>query len=173
MDLKERIKQQAILSIAHHDYEKSLTVHAFFKTHNQTTSDDLVQDAFLKTWKYILKGGKIEIMKAFLYHVLNNLIIDEYRKKKTTSLDSLLEQGFEIKEDNTESMLNFLDGKKALLLIAHLPLNYQAIMRMKYMEDLSLIEMSQITGQTKNSLAVKLHRGLEKIKILYNKKHSN
>ena len=117
MDLKERIKQQAILSIAHHDYEKSLTVHAFFKTNNQTTSDDLVADTFLKTWKYILKGGKIEIMKAFLYHVLNNLIIDEYRKKKTTSLDSLLEQGFEIKEDNTVNKTLKQEQRQEILVI--------------------------------------------------------
>ncbi len=169
MNLKEKNNQQAILTNAHKDYEKNLNTHAFFKTHNHATSDDLVQDTFLKTWKYLIKGGKIEIMKAFLYHVLNNLIIDEYRKKKATSLDILLEKGFEIKEDNTENIINFLDGKKALLLIAHLPLNYQPIMRMKYIEDLSLLEISIITGQTKNALAVKLHRGLEKIKILYNK----
>lgn len=173
MKLKEQNKQQIILTKAHKDYEKNLNVHAFFKTHNHATSDDLVQDTFLKTWKYLIKGGKIEIMKAFLYHVLNNLIIDEYRKKKSTSLDVLLEKGFEIKEDNNENIMNFLDGKKAILLIAHLPLNYQAIMRMKYIEDLSLLEMSKRTGETKNALAVKLHRGLEKIKALYNKKHSN
>ena len=39
---------------------------------------------------------------------------------------------------------------------------------MKYVQDLSLEEMSQITGQTKNGIAVKIHRGLEKLKILYN-----
>lgn len=32
-------------------------------------------------------------MKAFPYHVLNNLIVDEYRKRKTASLDDLLEKG--------------------------------------------------------------------------------
>ena len=170
MDLKERIKQQAILTLAHSDYEKGLNVHAFFKTHNHATSNDLVQDTFMKTWRYLLKGGKIEIMKAFLYHVLNNLIIDEYRKRKNISLDTLTEKGFEVKEDKTENIINFLDGKKALLLIAELPLAYQQVMRMKYVQDLTLVEMSLITGFTKNSLAVKLHRGLEKIKIIYNKK---
>ena len=40
-------------------------------------------------------------------------------------------------------------------------------MRMKYNQDLSLTEMSLITGQTKNAMAVQLHRGLEKLKVLY------
>lgn len=170
MNTREKTKKQTLLTLAHNNYEKGLNIHAFFKTHNHSTSDDLVQDTFIKTWKYLLKGGKIETMKAFLYHVLNNLIIDEYRKRKNTSLDLLIEKGFEIKEDNIEKITNFLDGKKALLLISQLSINYQKVMRMKYSQDLTLTEMSLITGFTKNSLAVKLHRGLEKIKILYNKK---
>lgn len=55
-----------------------------------------------------------------------------------------------------------------MLLISKLPQTYRSVMRMKYIQDLSLLEMSLITGQTKNATAVKLHRGLEKLKILYN-----
>ena len=52
------------LSEAHHDFDRALNARAFFKTHNHTTSDDLVQDTFIKTWSYLAKGGKIEIMKV-------------------------------------------------------------------------------------------------------------
>ncbi len=38
---------------------------------------------------------------------------------------------------------------------------------MRFVQDLSLKEMSLITGKTKNSIAVQVHRGLEKIKVLY------
>ena len=76
--------------------------------------------------------------------------------------------GYEPKaNDPPEHLLNILDGKAALLLIARLPISYQKVMRMKYVQDLSLKEMSLITGQTKNALAVQLHRGLEKLKIIY------
>jgi len=40
-------------------------------------------------------------------------------------------------------------------------------MRMRYMEILSLKEMSVITGQTTNAMAVQVHRGLERLKLLY------
>jgi RNA polymerase sigma-70 factor (ECF subfamily) len=122
----------------------------------------------MKTWIYLVRGGKIEVMRAFLYHILNDLIIDEYRKRKTTSLDILLEKGFEPTEGNSGRMLDFLDGKAALLLIARLPVAYQKVMRMRYVQDLSLKEMSLVTGQSRNSLAVQAHRGLEKLKLLYN-----
>jgi RNA polymerase sigma-70 factor (ECF subfamily) len=121
----------------------------------------------MKTWLYLVKGGKIDMMKAFLYHILNNLIIDEYRKRKTSSLDTLLEKGFEPSTGNTDQLINTLDGKTALLLIKRLPEAYRKIMRMRYIQDLSIQEISLITGQSKNNIAVKLHRGLEKLKILY------
>lgn len=166
--LKQESEQQILLSNAHHGYSKGLNSHAFFKTGDRGISESLVQDTFIKTWSYLLKGGKIDIMKAFLYHVLNNLIVDEYRKHKPLSLDVLLEKGFEPSAGDPKRFLNILDGKTAFLLIQRLPKMYQKVMRMKYTQDLSLKEMSLITGQSKNTIAVQIHRGLEKLKLLYN-----
>ena len=167
----EKKRIQDILTNAHHDFEKSLNARAFFKTSSHTIGEDLVQDTFIKTWSYLVKGGKIDIMKAFLYHVLNNLIVDQYRKHKTSSLDVMLEKGFEPSaNDPPEQLFNILDGKEALPLITLLPETYQKVMRMKYIQDLSLKEISLITGQSKNAIAVQIHRGLEKLKLLYNSK---
>jgi len=169
MTPKQLIARRAILSLAHSDFNKGLNSYAFFKVNNRATSDDLVQDTFVKTWRYLIKGGKIEVMKAFLFHILNNLIVDEYRRRKTSSLDVLLEKGFEPSTDRSEQLFDFIDGKAALLLIQHLPLKYQRVMRMKYKQDLSLKEIALITGQSRNTVSVQAHRGLEKLKSLYGK----
>lgn len=155
------------LSDAHSDYAKGLIAHAFFKLPDRTLSTDLVQNTFLKTWNYLLRGGKIDSMRAFLYHALNNLIVDEYRKKKTTSLDALLEKGFEPDVDPTERLTNVLDGKIAMRLLRQLPEKYKKILWMRYVQELSVKEISSVTGQTKNSVAVQGHRGLQKLKVLY------
>lgn len=168
MTPKQEKSRKTILTTAHHDYERGLNLFAFFKMRDRALSEDLVQDTFMKTWNYLVKGGRIEIMKAFLYHILNHLIVDEYRKHKTTSLDALSEKGFEPSAGHSGHLFNILDGKAALILIQRLPEKYQKAMKMKYVQDLSLKEMSLITGQTKNALAVQLHRGLEKLKLLYN-----
>lgn len=165
---KKKNEKEVILAGAHREYEKGLNKYAFFKTQDHEIGADLVQDTFLKTWMYLVKGGKIDVMKAFLYHVLNNLIVDEYRKNKTSSLDILLEKGFDPSAgDPSEKILNTLDGKSAFLLIQNLPEKYQKVLRMKYEQDLSLKEMSLLTGQSKNAIAVQLHRGLEKLKLLH------
>ena len=167
MTQKQEAARHAAFSLAHHDFEDGLKRHAYFKLNNHAMGEDLVQDTFIKTWSYLVKGGKIDVMKAFLYHVLNNLIVDEYRKKKMSSLDTLIEKGFEPNAGNSSRFYDMLDGKAALLLIARLPVAYQKVMRMRYVQDLSLKEMALITGKSQNALAVQAHRGLEKLKILY------
>ncbi len=68
---------------------------------------------------------------------------------------------------NPERLINELDGRTAFLLFKQLPEKYQIIMRMRFTEHLSLEEMSAATGQTKNAMAVQVHRGLARLKVLY------
>ena len=168
MTLENQKKLKVTLTEAHDSYSKGLNARAYFKVSDHTIGQELVQDTFIKTWSYLVKGGKIETMKAFLYHVLNNLIVDQYRKHKTTSLDTILEKGFEPTDNyDYKRLYNILDGKKAFLLIIHLPKKYQKVMRMRYIQSLTLKEMSVITGQSKNTVAVQAHRGLEILKSIY------
>ncbi len=166
---RKRAALDTQLTAAYRKYEPRLSSRASFKIDNPSLCDDIVQTTFLKTWAYLVRGGKIDLMEAFLYHVLNGLIIDEYRKHRETSLDVLLEKGFEPNVDATERLFNAFDGKIAVDLIQYLPTKYQKVMRMRYMQDLSLEEMSRITGQSKNTMAVQAHRGLEKLKQLYDR----
>lgn len=161
--------KKKILTDAYSDFEAGLNKRAFFKVSDHELGEDLVQETFLKTWKYIVKGGKIHLMKAFLYHILNDLIIDEYRKKKPISLDLLMEKGFEPGVDDVQTLIDKLDAKSALLLIKQIPLKYQKIMLMCYVQHLTLKEMSDTNGQSKNTNAVQLHRGNEMIRLLKNK----
>jgi RNA polymerase sigma-70 factor (ECF subfamily) len=163
-------KRNAVLTAADREYRKRLNSYAFLKTHSRAKSEDLVQDTFVKTWAYLVKGGEIEKMKSFLYHVLNALIIDDYRKRKTLSLDFLLEKGYEPRESRAEDFPNMLDADQLALLALELPEKYQKVIRMRYMQNLSLQEISLLTGQSKNAVAVQVHRGLAKLKVLHDSK---
>jgi RNA polymerase sigma-70 factor (ECF subfamily) len=163
----QEAEHRIVLSAAHFDHQKALTQHSFFKLHDRALSGDLVQETFIKTWSYLAKGGKIDVMKAFLYHVLNNLIVDEYRKRKTVSLDLLLEKGFEPSTKVSGNIFDLMDAKDAAGLINKLSAKYQKVIRMRFIQDLSLAEMSLLTGQSKNAMAVQVHRGLDKLRELY------
>jgi len=167
MTPKEKIEREEILTVAHQDYDKKMNSYASFKVSSRAAGQDLVQETFIKTWKYLVRGGRIDVMKSFLYHILNHLIIDEYRKRKISSLDTLLEKGFEPSLDNSKNLSKVYDEKIVLDLIKYLPPKYRKVMRMRYIQDLSLQEISLLTGQTKNAIAVQTHRGLAKLKKLY------
>ncbi len=171
MTISNQTKQQEqFLTKAHHDYEKGMNTYTFFKVHNHAMSRDLVQDTFIKTWAYITKGGNIETVKPFLYHILNHLIIDEYRKKKVVSLDVLIENGFQKSSDQHKRVVDILDGRIAILLIGDLSKKYAKVMHMRYAQDLSVQEISHITRQSKNAVTVRLSRGLVQLRALYNHK---
>ena len=168
MTPKQEKERRLALTEAHDDFTVGLNSYANYKVNNKETGEDLVQDTFIKTWNYLVKGGEIASMKSFLYHILNNLIVDEYRKRKnkSSSLDVLVEAGFEPGVDDSERLTNILDGRSAALMIQGLPETYKNIIQMRYMQDLSLKEISDITGKSENSIAVQVHRGLEKLKVL-------
>ena len=165
---KEQSDREKILTAAHNDFQNSLSKYAYFKLSSHTVSQDLVQETFMKTWIYLVRGGKVHIMKAFLYHVLNNLIIDEYRKRKTFSLDALLEKGFEPENFEPENVADVVGEKNVIFLVTKLPEKYRNIINMRYIQDLSLDEICQITGQSKKTISVQIFRGVEKLKTLYN-----
>ncbi len=167
MTPKQTKEQHVALSTAHSSFQAGLNLYALFKLRDRALGEDLVQDTFMKTWKYLVKGGKIDTMKAFLYHVLNNLIVDEYRKRKVASLDALVEKGFEPADGASERLIDALDGESAVAMITRLPVSYQKVMKMRYVQDMTLGEMSLITGQSKNTLAVQLHRGVAKLKQMH------
>ncbi len=130
---------------------------------------DVVQDSFTKTWDYIAKGSEVKNLKAFLYKTLKNLIIDHYRSKKSSSLDALSEEeNFDPPAYEEVSAEERLDAKGAFKLLEKLPPEYKDVIILRCVEDMSFKEIGQITGETENTVAVRYHRGLKKVKKLFN-----
>ncbi len=157
------------ITSAHQNYENELFRRALYKTNNVDVSQDLVQATFLKTLLYLQKGGKIDFMRSFLNHVLSDLVIDEYRKHKTTSLDLLLENGYEPGIDGSQRSGDVIDSKAAVQLIAHLPPKYKHIITLRYLQELSLKEIAAVTMQSENTVAVQVHRGIQKLQLMQQK----
>ena len=71
---------------AYDELSDAIFRHCWFRIGDRERAKDLMQETFTKSWQYISRGEKVDNLKAFLYRVANNLIIDEYRKKKELSL---------------------------------------------------------------------------------------
>ncbi len=69
-------------------FEKELLPHvhalqtfAYHLTYNQEDADDLVQETYLKAYRFIDKYEKGTNAKAWMFKILKNAYINEYRKK--------------------------------------------------------------------------------------------
>lgn len=139
----------------------SVPLHKFcsYKLSSNEKSVDVVADTFARTWKYLVGGNSIENEKSFLYTTARNLIIDEYRKKKSSSLDLLMESGFEATNEYESDYSLAYDNRIIAEELQKLPEKYSSIMLMRYVSDYSVGEISKQTNTTENNVSVKLHRG--------------
>lgn len=150
------------------EYNDALFRHASLRVNNREKAIDLVHDTFTKVWAYLRGGYEIDNFRPFLYKVLNNLIIDEYRKKKESSLDALLEldgvdEGSfeELSESTIEGMSATIDGKKAFDLLTELPDQYREVIILRFVDQLGPKEISELIEESENVVSVRIHRGLK------------
>jgi len=129
---------------------------------------DAVQEVFARTWEYVLTGKEIGNFKSFLYKTAYHIVVDGYRKKKTESLDSMREEGFDLADDKGDVPLLSVDGENALKALAGLDGSYKDVVVMRYVHGLSPKEIAEITGLTENVISVRIHRGLEKLRTILN-----
>lgn len=153
---------------AFEEYNDALFRHALLRISNREKAIDLVHDTFTKVWSYIRDGYEIDSFRPFLYKVLNNLIIDEYRKRKETSLDALLEKegvdegSFdELSESSVEMLAATIDGRKAFALLDELPDQYREVILYRFVDQLGPREISELIEESENVISVRIHRGLK------------
>lgn len=159
------------------EYNDALFRHAFLRISNREKAVDLVHDTFTKVWSYLRGGYEIENFRPFLYKVLNNLIIDEYRRKKEASLDALFEiEGVdegsfdELSESTTEALAATIDGKKAFELLNDLPDHYREVIILRFVDQLGPREISELIEESENVVSVRIHRGLKMLRHIIESK---
>ena len=151
---------------AYDTYADAIFRHCYFRVYDRERAKDIMQETFMKTWEYIASGNEIENIRAFLYRVANNCIIDNARKKKERSLDELQEQGFEPGYDDTKKHQDRLDAHAALAIVDQLDDKYREAVLLRYLDDLSPKEIASIINESENVVSVRIHRGLAQLKKL-------
>lgn len=159
-DLKIEFKE---IYDAHSD---ALFRFAFYKLSDREKARDVVQDTFVKVWEYIAADNQVGNMKALLYRIATNAIIDNYRKKKELSLDSLLDDGYD-PNDTRNSHTAIVDEAEAEIVIKaihDLEEEDRALLLMRYIDGLTVKEIAEVTGQRENTVSVRLHRAVKTLK---------
>ncbi len=136
------------------------------KMQDRERAKELLQDAFTKYWDYTRTGAELDNKRAFLYRIAHNLVIDDRRKKKPDySLDYMMEEGFDVKTDSrAEAEIEASDVARHL---EKLPANYKEVLVMRYIDDLEIPEIAEILNEAENTVSVRLHRAIKKLREVF------
>ena len=150
---------------AYEKYAESIYRHCYFRVFSKVRAEELMQETFLKTWDYVsIRGGEIENLRAFLYRVANNLIIDESRKKKESSLEAILEDHPEFEPAHVDDAQKNLMIKDVLQNLFVLSPEDRAIVTMRYIDELDPKEIAVVLGSNTNRISVRLNRALKTLR---------
>lgn len=140
---------------------------------------DLTQETFTRFWQSLQQGKKISNSRAFLFMVARRLIIDWYRKKKAVSLDGMINESENDAEASWSSGEYHLidekgyarlglqaEGRYLLSQIEKLATADRDIIYMRFVEDLSTTEISEVMDISVNAVSVRINRSLEKLRNL-------
>jgi RNA polymerase sigma factor (sigma-70 family) len=172
-------KEEKAFLEAFEAHADALFRHAFFRISDRERAHDLTQDTYLKAWDFIAGGGTVRQYKSFLYRILHNLIIDEYRKKSPRSLDELLENETtaaaveaRLSEGSLRESEEALDERalveKIRSRIPELPDHYRVALTLRFIDGLSTGEIAETVGVSENVVSVRIHRGVAKLRTLCN-----
>lgn len=168
---KNVLDVESVASVFGEVYEKesdAIFRFCLLRTSDREVALDFTQDTFLRFWNSLLLKKEIHNHRTFLFTIARNIIIDYYRKKKSFSLEALMENAAEGRSsfalaslDNVETSneAKFLIDK-----IKELPEPYSNAVYLRCVEELKPREISEILGESANVISVRISRGLEQLR---------
>ena len=142
-----------------------------FKVQTREEAEDLSAEVFLRAWQHLCQRQRpVYSLRAFLYQVAKNIVIDFYRQRTQRGASVSTEQVAEVSDRKQQQI--FLQVERSLELAAverslrHLKDEYKDVVLLRYVEELSVGEIAQIVGKSRGTVRVMLYRALRIIREL-------
>jgi RNA polymerase sigma factor (sigma-70 family) len=152
----------------------ALRTFAYHLTYNEDDADDLVQETYLKAYRFIENFEKGTNAKAWLFKILKNGFINDFRKKGRTPNTVDYEEVAKYHDDEEgsgqsytdlrEEMFSNLMGDEVTNAINSLPVEFRTVILLCDVEDFSYEEISKILDAPLGTVRSRLHRARNMLK---------
>ncbi|AZU59990.1 RNA polymerase sigma factor SigW [Neobacillus mesonae] len=155
-------------------YKNSVYQLCFRMLGNRQEAEDIAQETFLRAYVNIKSFNQDLKFSTWLFRIATNLCIDRLRKKKPDyyldaevagteglTMYSQIPSDTPLPEKELESMELQETVQKEIL---KLPEKYRSAIVLKYIEDLSLNEISEILDLPLGTVKTRIHRGREALR---------
>lgn len=149
------------------------------KVKNRDLTEDIFQDTFIKVINSLKKGKYNEEGKflPWMMRIAHNLVIDHFRKeakmrkvRPTAEFDifDILDDG---SKNQQEMMIEAQVHADLKVLIEQLPEDQKEVLKMRYFEELSFKQISELTGASINTALGRMRYALINLRKLAEKQH--
>lgn len=141
-------------------------VYRYFSAHlsDRMDAEDLTIEVFLKTWQsissYRPRGAPFI---AFLFRIAHNALIDHYRRTHSREQRFMAELEEVLKDTNPGPPEIFgarLAHQELLNAMSHIQEDYQTVLVLRFLSELSPEETAQVMQRSSGSIRVLQHRAL-------------
>ena len=145
----------------------------YYRTHSTMDAEDITQDIFIQAFKNLSGLKAAEKFKSWLYRIAVNKVLDFHRKKRFQSLFASLsdkkndEQTYPEAADNPSAMDNLINKdfwKQVKLLLGRLPPMEREVFTLRFMDHLSIKEISLVLKKGESTVKTHLYRALQKFR---------
>lgn len=153
-------------------YLKPIYHFAFHFTREEGSAEDIAQETFIKAWKHLDRFNAEKKFKTWIFAIAKNTAYDYLKKKKTIPFSSFEDDDGEnpIEAIDDENLLpdSLFEKKEIAATLAQAleqisPPN-RAILTLRYLEDFSLEEISEILDEPYNTIKSRHGRALKSLK---------
>lgn len=173
-------KDKEVFIKVYDDFAGDIYRFVYFKVGHVEEAKDLTSMIFLKTWNHIQNNSltSSSTLRALLYKIARTSIVDYYREtgnKLEVSLDDE-DHPIDVPDEKTDLEGDMDRANDLARIKSKLPLlkeEYREIIVLKFVNDLDIDEISEVTGKTKGNVRVLLHRSLAALKDLLEEEQKN
>ncbi len=149
-------------------YQENLGVvyrFVYSKVGNREEAEDLTSQVFLKAVRGLDRERGSQSIQSWLYQVARTTIADYWRafyKVRATSLESMLEQGWEEPAEERVEMASYHPEERVRHLLDLLPPHYREVLTCRFLLNLSIKETAERMRLSEANVKVLQFRALKK-----------
>jgi RNA polymerase sigma factor (sigma-70 family) len=137
---------------------------------NREEAEEVSQDAFIKIYKSLASFKGDSKFSTWVYRVTYNCCLDRLKKNKKylndVSIDAYIFNQLDSIDNALEGLIKKEKHKLIRNCVGKLPEDSRAIITLFYFDELTLEEISSITGIESNTVKVKLFRARKKLAVI-------
>lgn len=155
-------------------HANALKTFAFHLTYNEEEANDLVQETYFKAYRFIEKYQEGTNAKAWLFKILKNAYINEYRKKSKRPTKVDYEEVAAYHDSDSERITGYMDlredifqymmGDEVTMAINALPLDFRTVILLCDIEGFTYEEIARIIDVPIGTIRSRLFRARNLLK---------